>query len=161
MSVVVSKILNYIKPYNTTILICFLLLVFGVIAYSVYTKSSLLKQVKFKDVANANQNADRIEFYYFAADWCPHCKNAEPEWDKFVKTNDGKTVTNRSGGSVKIKCTKKDCSDTSVADSIKDEYDVTSYPTIKVYIDGDKKNPIDYDAKITSERLGEFLSELT
>jgi len=42
----------------------------------------------------------------------------------------------------------------------KSEYDVESYPTIKVYIDKDMENPIEYDAKITHDRLKMFIEEI-
>jgi thiol-disulfide isomerase/thioredoxin len=113
------------------------------------------KSVQLQDVANANKNADRVDVYFFYADWCPHCVNAKPEWDKFKDEYNGKHI-----GKLNIICTPKDCSETSEAKLNKDEYDVESYPTIKVYIDKDMKNPIEYDAKITHDRLKMFIEEI-
>jgi len=113
------------------------------------------KSVQFKDVANANKNIDRVDIYFFFADWCPHCVNAKPEWEKFEKEYNGKRI-----GKLNIVCTQKDCSESKDAKLNKDTYDVESYPTIKVYIDKDMKNPIEYDAKITHDRLKMFIEEI-
>ena len=154
MSLVVSKILNYIKPYNTIILICFLLLIFGAIAYSVYIKSNL-KHVKFKDVANANQNADRIEFYYFAADWCPHCKTALPEWENFKKQFNNKEVN----GYI-TKCVDVDCTDeNSKVQNMISKYDIESYPTVKMVKDKNITNVFFHDA-VPKDEVGVFLSKM-
>jgi thiol-disulfide isomerase/thioredoxin len=161
MSRISEKILNYISLHQTRFLVVFLLLVFGAVAYYVYKNSGMLGdkyKAKFKDVANANQNVDKIDIYYFYAEWCPHCKNARPEWEKFKGTYHGKLLKN---GNVKINCKDMDCSDGSTADAYKEEYDVSSYPTIKCYIDGDMNEQIDYDAKISYGLLETFVKELT
>ena len=30
-------------------------------------------------------NSNIVEVMYFYTNWCPHCKNAKPEWDQFKK----------------------------------------------------------------------------
>jgi thiol-disulfide isomerase/thioredoxin len=158
MSNIIKKIQYAFAPHNRKIFIFLLVVVFAILAYNVYKKSkasSDKKTVTFKDVANANKHADRVDVYFFFADWCPHCVNAKPEWDKFKDEYNGKDI-----GEMKIVCTEKDCSESSDAKLNKSEYDVESYPTIKVFVDKDMNNPIEYDAKITHDRLKMFIEEI-
>ena len=158
MSQILGRINAFLAPHKRNILIALFVLVLFFIAKYVWTKYGVLdNKNKFKDVANANRNVGSIDIYYFYADWCPHCKNARPEWDKFKQEyGNGKPV-----GSSLVYCKEMDCSDSTQADSYKTEYGVDSYPTIKVYMDKDFSNPIDYDAKITNERLIMMMNELT
>jgi thiol-disulfide isomerase/thioredoxin len=158
MSNIIKKLQYSLAPYNRNILIFLLVIVFGFVAYRVYKNNETMsgkKSVTFQDVANANKHADRVDIYFFFADWCPHCVNAKPEWDKFKDEYNGKEI-----GKLKIVCTEKDCSETSEAQLNKSEYSVESYPTIKVFIDKDMNNPIEYDAKITHDRLKMFIEEI-
>jgi thiol-disulfide isomerase/thioredoxin len=127
---IISKLQSAFAPQKRNLFILLLVTIFATIGYFVYKNNALIgdkKAVQFKDVANANKNADRVDIYYFSADWCPHCKNAEPEWDKFFKEYNGKKI-----GKLNIICTKKDCSETEDAKFNKSEYNVESYPTIKI-----------------------------
>jgi len=158
MSGIISKLQSAFAPHKRNIFILLLVTVFATIGYFVYKNKELMgnkNAVQFKDVANANKNASRIDIYFFYADWCPHCVSAKPEWDKFQSEYIG-----NKKGKFNIICTKKDCSETNDAKLNKSEYGVESYPTIKVYVDKDMKNPIEYDAKITYDRLKMFIGEL-
>lgn len=158
MSNIISKLQSSFAPYKRNVFIFLLVIILATISYFVYknnVRMSEKKAVQFKDVANANKNADRVDIYFFHADWCPHCINAMPEWDKFMKEYNGNKI-----GKLNIICTKKDCSETADAKLNKSEYGVDSYPTIKVFIDKDMKNPIEYDAKITNYRLNMFIREI-
>lgn len=158
MSGIINKLQSAFASYKRNLFILLLIVVFAIIGYFVYKNKALIgdkKAVQFKDVANANRNASTIDIYFFFADWCPHCVNAKPEWDKFKSEYMGKKI-----GKMNIICTDKDCSETSQASFNKSEYGIESYPTIKVYIDKDMKNPVEYDAKITHDRLKMFIDEL-
>lgn len=158
MSNIISKLQSVFSPYSKSFFILILIAVLTIIAYTVYKRYGLMtdeKAVQFKDVANANKNAETVDVYFFKAEWCPHCINAMPEWTKFKDNYDGKKI-----GKLRINCIVKDCSETSEAQINKSEYGVESYPTIKVFVDKDMKNPIEYDAKITFERLKMFIEEL-
>jgi thiol-disulfide isomerase/thioredoxin len=158
MSNLISKLQSSFAPYKRNTLIFLLVITFGIIAYNVYRRNEISgskKSVQFKDVANANKNADRLDIYFFSADWCPHCVNASPEWKKFKDEYSGKKI-----GKLNIFCTDKNCSEPAEAKINKSEYGVDSYPTIKVYIDKDMNNPIEYDAKITYDRLKMFIEEI-
>jgi len=88
------------------------------------------------------------ELMFFVTKWCPHCKKANPEWNKLVKKWEGKKI-NKS----RIFFKKIDCEDN---EALADEYNIESYPTIKLER-GDQI--IEYNAKPNFEILEEFLRE--
>jgi len=88
MSNIISKLQLSFAPHKRIVLILLLVIIFAIIGYFVYKNNEIMggkKSVQFKDVANANKNAGRVDIYFFFADWCPHCVNAKPEWEKFKK----------------------------------------------------------------------------
>ena len=86
------------------------------------------------------------ELMFFCVKWCPHCKKAEPEWNKLVKKFDGKKVNKST-----IFFKKIDCED---SEALADQYKIQGYPTIKLE-KGDQI--IEYNAKPNAETLEEFL----
>lgn len=86
------------------------------------------------------------EIMFFYTTWCPYCKKARPEWDKF------KTPLNqiKRDGYLLI-FTEIDCDKN---EALANKYAVTGYPTIKLLKD-DKIT--DYDAKPSVETLNAFL----
>ena len=69
-----------------------------------------------------------VTIYFFHTEWCPHCKKADPIWEQFksdLGANNGEAVYNgHPVNFVKIDCDKDK--------NIADEFNVTSYPTIKL-----------------------------
>ena len=106
-----------------------------------------------RDNTNTNANAPvkEVIIYFFHADWCPHCKKAEPEWDTFKMSHHNKTVNGYT-----IKCISVDCTNDkeSTAKQLINEYDVESYPTVKMVKDN---TTIDYDASVKTESLKKFV----
>ena len=103
---------------------------------------------KAQSAANSGKEAT---IYFFHADWCPHCKKAEPEWNAFKTANDKK----QTNGYI-IRCASVDCTDAeeSSAKQMITRFGVDSYPTIKM----DKDNTtIDYDSKVTLSSLTSFV----
>ena len=86
------------------------------------------------------------ELMFFCVKWCPHCKKAEPEWNKLVKKFDGKKINKSTVFFKKI-----DCED---SEALADQYKIQGYPTIKLE-KGDQI--IEYNAKPNAETLEEFL----
>jgi len=86
------------------------------------------------------------EVFYFYTPWCPYCKKARPEWDKFKAplhrtTRDGYLLL----------MTEVDCD---ADEALANKYEVTSYPTIKCVKDG---RVTDYDARPSVATLNQFL----
>jgi thiol-disulfide isomerase/thioredoxin len=59
----------------------------------------------------------------FSADWCPHCKDYKPSWEKLRAANDNKSVNGK-----KIRFVDADCSDK--AHPASSTYKVEGYPTV-------------------------------
>jgi hypothetical protein len=105
-------------------------------------------------VANATTSDNHAIILFFHADWCPHCKTALPEWVKFKGEYDGKVVNGYT-----IKCQAVNCTEetSDVTKSI-NEYQIDSYPTVKMLKDGQK---IEFDSKITQYTLEQFVTTMT
>ena len=86
------------------------------------------------------------EVFYFYTSWCPYCKKARPEWDKFKEPLQR---TTRDG--YLLLFTEVDCD---VDEALANKFEVTSYPTIKCVKDG---NVTDYDARPSLATLNQFL----
>jgi thiol-disulfide isomerase/thioredoxin len=162
MTKIVDAMLNVIRPYSTILLVVFMSILFLIAGYYGYQKYAIEK-TKFSDMANANMNLNgtTARILFFTVDWCPHCKKAKPEWDKFAAAKNGKVING-----CKISCEIINCTDDSqvhTSDSQKqvtiaqmiNKYDIASYPTVKLAVDGG--DTIEYDSKITSEGLTKFL----
>ena len=86
------------------------------------------------------------EVFYFYTPWCPYCKKARPEWDKFKAPLHR---TTRDG--YLLMFTEVDCD---ANEALANKFEVTSYPTIKCVKDG---NVTDYDARPSVATLNQFL----
>jgi len=92
-------------------------------------------------------NEDRsIDLYYFYTSWCPYCKKAFQEWDKFKAEWNQKVYEG-----YKIQFHEVDCD---IQEALADKYQVTQYPTVKMIKDD---MVIHFDAKPTVHSLITFL----
>ena len=91
---------------------------------------------------------DSATLYFFCTSWCPHCKVADPEW-KLLQTETQGIVNG-----INIIFRDIDCDqDAATAD----KFNVTGYPTIKLFYN----NTIyDFDAKPTKDTLMQFLKSV-
>ena len=153
-SKVVTLLYNdYIKPKKRMLLVLFLVIIFIIASYYAYTWFAapvFENAVGGQDVANANSRSGDAQVYFFYANWCPHCNKAKPEWDKFVKSYDGKTV-----GNVTIQTTTVDCTDGT--SPMIQKYKINGYPTVFAMQNG---NRIDFDSKISESGLTQFMGSL-
>ena len=88
-----------------------------------------------------------IDLYYFYTAWCPYCKKAIQEWNKFKgewnqKTYEGYTIYFH----------EVDCD---IQEALAEKYKVTQYPTVKMIKDD---MVIHFDAKPTVHSLTAFLT---
>ena len=161
MSPFLTFLYSKIKQYVPILIMGFVIVFLGIIAYTAYQKQIKNQELKkFKDVANSTPNGREIAIYFFFANWCPHCKIAKPEWAAF-KDNYHQKIINGS----RIECIEIDCSDDSVGSvkAIIEKYEVNSFPTIKATVDaGDgKQNVVEYDAKVKKENLEKFVQSIS
>ena len=151
MANIVEVLRKMIAPYYYTILTLVVMIIFLSLTYYAYNNLYLkANKNKFNDVANVNQRNKDVTIFFFHVDWCPHCKKALPEWNKFKADNDGKSVNG-----YKVNCVEMDCTnETSDITRAINEYNIESYPTIKMLKDNQK---IEFDSKITNTALNSFV----
>jgi thiol-disulfide isomerase/thioredoxin len=151
MANIIEVLRRMISPYYYIIIAIIVIIIFlAVIYYSYNSIFSKVKQNKFSDVANANRRNKEAIVYFFHVDWCPHCKKALPEWNTFKAENDGKQING-----YKLKCIEMDCTnETSDITRAINEYNIDSYPTIKMLKENQK---IEFDSKITNTSLNSFV----
>jgi thiol-disulfide isomerase/thioredoxin len=136
------------------ILACSLFIWAGYYAYTHYFKSNP-KTLSETDIANASSKGKVIQIYMFHVDWCPHCKNALPEWKLFSDEYDGKQINGYAISCAEINCTD----DTSPnINAFIERYNIESYPTIKAVV-GD--NVVEFDAKVTHRNLEKFVQSMS
>jgi len=80
----------------------------------------------------------------FKANWCGHCQNFFPEWEKLQQTLSGR-----------CKMIKYDDTDDA---TIMRQHNITGYPTIKIAY---KSEIIEYNEDRTAENITQFLKKLT
>jgi len=153
MATLYEVLTKLIRPYYYYIIAFVVIIIFLVVAYYGYSKAMAREKDKFKDVANANRRNKETVIYFFHVDWCPHCKKALPEWNKFISSYDGKEING-----YKLKCMDIDCTEenSDVAQFI-NKYKIDSYPTVKLLRDG---NTIDFETKITNTSLEQFVNTM-
>ncbi len=150
MANIYETISQYIRPYYSKLVILVLLGIFGWVAYYAYGKWGKTKPKANADIYQPSGSKDATVYFFFA-DWCPHCKKAKPTWSQFTNKYDGKVVNGSKIICVAVDCTDPDKQETAQMIS---QFNVTSYPTIKMVKDG---NTYEFDAKITETNLEEFI----
>jgi thiol-disulfide isomerase/thioredoxin len=157
MDKTLTTLYNYFKPYYFYITVAVILLIVIAVAYYGYKKYAKheIDGKKYNDVANANVRKIEANIYFFHVDWCPHCVKAKPEWDKFAQAYENKVINNYIVKIHSMDCTGDIDGNT---ESISQKYNISSYPTVKLIIDGEK--PIELDSKITQNTLGLFVNEI-
>ena len=151
----IDLLFKYARPYYVPFLILIMLIIFVIVGYYAYQQFYTSNKNKFADVANANRRNKEVVIMFFHADWCPHCKKAEPEWNTFMSQNDGKEIN----GYV-VKCNDINCTNDkdSEVTSLINKYNIAGYPTVKMLKD---EKVIDFDSKITSTALNSFVETMT
>ena len=154
-----------IMPYSKMLLTVFLLVMFILVAVYAYNKygKKILKTRQFTDVANEPETPNEIEIAMYTVDWCPHCKNAKPEWGLFTgdtefKEPSGYLPDRVNGYNVKyltVDCTND--SEPTISERMQ-KYGVDSFPTVIMVKDGKK---YDFDAKVTKSNLDQFVGAVT
>jgi len=155
MANIVDVLRKYIRPYYYYILAFVIFVLFLLVGIYWYKNQKSQSENLFNDVANANKRNQEALVYFFHADWCPHCKRAQPEWEAFRSQYDG-TVIN----GYKIKCVDVDCTSDPLSADAKakmNEFKVTSFPTVKLVRDN---KTIDFDSKISRTSLGSFVNTM-
>ncbi|XP_070998330.1 protein disulfide-isomerase A2-like [Oncorhynchus clarkii lewisi] len=89
-----------------------------------------------------------VEFY---APWCGHCRQLEPVYAEAAGVLKGERKEGESEG---YRLAKVDAAEEK---ELAEEFDVGSFPTIKLFTDGDRNNPIDFTGKRTVQGIVQWL----
>lgn len=132
------------------LLVVFIILL-GLLGYWIYS------QIKGSTSYNASRDDENFDttktanLMLFYTDWCPHCKQAKPEWESLKTEYDGKIINGYN-----IVMTEYDGeSKLPEVQELIDKYDVQGWPTIKLVKDN---QVVEYDAKPTKATLVTFLN---
>ncbi|XP_010776026.1 protein disulfide-isomerase A2 [Notothenia coriiceps] len=87
-----------------------------------------------------------VEFY---APWCGHCKKLEPVYAEAA----GKLKEEKEEAAG-IRLAKVDVIEEK---ELGDEFEIGSFPTLKLFINGDRKQPLDFSGKRTAEGMVQWL----
>ena len=91
----------------------------------------------------------------FYAPWCGHCKTFKPIFDEASSTLDGKISQKPELKGKKVRFTKINC-DEEENKPLAKKYDVSGYPTVKIFTD-DGGSPIEYEGARTLEGMKKTL----
>lgn len=162
MAGIIQLLQKFLKPYYNIITIVIVAIIFilvGYYAYSYYGKP-VVKDSKFKDVANKNLRKKQVEIYFFWASWCPHCTTAKPEWEIFEEQYNKKTLNNYEINCISVQCDNENNAETEKFAErngyLMETFKVDSFPTVKMVLNGDQT--IDFDSKITKRTLDTFIN---
>lgn len=111
---------------------------------------SRIKIVEGLSMDSAEDSEPSAKLLLFSTDWCPHCKVAQPEWDKLVSDYEGQLINGKPVEFIKYNCT----TETPEITALISQYEIKGYPTVKLLTNG---QVIDFDAKPTEESLLQFL----
>jgi len=160
---ILLKYLNYFKnnvamTYNNVlnnklylIYAIFLTIVLTIVTYFIYNKfiaPFFSKHVLNREYTNKkNDTSNDVIIILFFTEWCPYCKSAMPEWNKFNDyVNKVNKINNFTITLNKIDCDKDE--------ELANKYNIEAYPSIKLIYKGEVYT---YDAKPNKKRLVEFL----
>ena len=145
--------INYInenKLLLSSILIISLIFIWvATYGYDIYVKPMIKNNYEANKEFIPDNDNNEITIYYFYTTWCPYCKKARGEWEQF-KNN----LTNSEEYNKKYNIVYNDI-DCELAENkdLANKFNITSYPTIKLVLDGTTYN---YDAKPDHNLLMRF-----
>jgi thioredoxin-related protein len=165
---------NISKAFSKMSFMWYVLLIIGllIIVYYIYTKY-VNSSTNEKDIPNYLHSKEKMsnedtvatthaKVMMFTVDWCPHCKKAKEPWEDFKNSHQNKIVKGTRINCIEYNMTEKKpgeegYEDYIVAKATGDKYEVDGFPTLKME---KEDNVIDFDAKITTTALQEFLENM-
>lgn len=148
---------TYIRPNQTRLLVLFLTILFLIASYYAYVWYAANKIVPkiTDDIANANRRDKTADVYFFSVDWCPHCKTAKPEWNKFCQNYDGKEV---NGYIIKCNTINATNDEDASISTLLQKFGVEHYPTLKMVVGG---KIVEFKGKILEVSLVKFMNAMS
>lgn len=146
---------DFIRPHKRLILYVFLVAVFSAATYFAYVSLAKPRMAFYEnfgaDVSNDNNRQDQATIMAFFADWCPHCKNAKPDWTTF---SSGLSADKPYGGKYLLKADTVDCTDGN--DPRIQQYSIDGYPSVIIIKNNDV---VRYKGKVTEDNLTKFVTD--
>ena len=145
----VQQKMNFLmKPnnMNKVLILLAILLVLYLVHHFLLSKEGFESSAEELEQHVGEKQKSMVLFY---ADWCGHCKQFMPEWDKI--SNEINEVQEN------VKLIKVNCGDpqnNKTHKKIMDTYSIQGYPTIKVIENGNAK---EYDGDRTSSGIKSYL----
>lgn len=140
---------DFVKPLEKQLVTFFVFIIFAVAGYYGYCwfGKSTVENLSDENMANNDRRKSEAKLMFFSADWCPHCKKAKPEWDKFSSEYAKKVI-----GYYEIIPEAVDCTDGE--NRLIQEYSIDGYPTVIMIKDGKRVN---FSGRITEENVQQFV----
>ncbi|ESW95972.1 hypothetical protein KL918_003533 [Ogataea parapolymorpha] len=107
--------------------------------------------VKLNDLNIEDVVGGKDAFIAVTAEWCGHCKNLKPIWQKLAEIYQGDSDTVVIG--------QVQVTDPEPSDWIKEKFQIRSFPTLLYVKNGDLQNPEIYEAPRTLSAFTEFVNE--
>ena len=146
-----AKLKSLIPSKRTGMLILASLALLGV-AYYTYTRY-VKKQIEPAYIENNEYDKsgkpEMAELYLFYTTWCPACKRAKPEWERFKQEYDNKSVNGTTVVFREVDCDKDEETAT--------RFEIKGYPTVKL-VWGSKI--VELDANPTYDTLLQFVNSV-
>ena len=136
--------MDAIQSFATPWKIGLAIVVFAVLAIIAY---NMFKSSSKKEAMTTEEKEEKVcELFFFYTEWCPYCKKAKPEWERFKAP-----LENTSRNEYKFVFHDVDCDKD---EALASKYNVVGYPTIKLLKDG---KITEYDAKTSVSTLNAFV----
>ena len=91
---------------------------------------------------------NKVAVVFFNTDWCGHCQNFKPKWEKLKQEMDGTKINGVDVSFISVDCDEKA--------ELGKAYNVSGYPTIKLLTDSEV---IEYDDERSESKLRQFIRE--
>ena len=150
--------MNKVKTFalnNSTVMICVAVAVILIIGVIFAYKSKLLESFAvgghdYDQSSGSSSSSNPVELMMFSVDWCPHCKQAQPEWHKISDEYSASQINGRKVIFTLVNCTEE----TPDIEKQLKQYSIEGYPTIKLLKDG---QIINFEAKPDYPNILKFL----
>ena len=160
-SAAATVIFTRYSPYIGAVGLFAILCALGMYMYHHYYVPAAKKRTE-EDVSNNPNGRDKsasgpfATITFFHVDWCGYCTKAQPEWDRFSASMNGKTINGQVIQCVDINLTDENAE--GGADlAIKQKYKLTEYPTVQLDKGG---KIIVFDASVTDTNLHDFVNKM-
>jgi thiol-disulfide isomerase/thioredoxin len=154
-----TKFSSYFSPRNIMLLLVTIFLVYIIATsinkyvYPMLDNNKFSGNKEFIEKGSDGSSVKDAEILFFYADWCPHCKQAKPEWAKFKEEYHETEVSGYRILCIDVNCT----SELGESGQLIKTYDVEGFPTIKMKANG---KVIEYEAKVSKQNLDLFVKKM-